>query len=51
MSQIQKDNEILATTYSNDGIVYVKFKQGKDEKAYAVKSKRHLDIIFSNVQV
>lgn len=46
----KKDNKI-ATAYSNDGIVYIKFKKGTDEKAYEVKSKDELDsIIKSNGQ-
>lgn len=46
----KRDNKI-ATTYSNDGIVYIKFKKGNNEKAYAVKSKEELDsIIKSNGQ-
>lgn len=44
-----ENDEKIAQTYSNDGIVFIKFKKGNNEKAYAVRTEDELvSIIESN---
>lgn len=43
-----KKDKKIATAYSNDGIVYIKFKKGRNEKAFTVTSKEELDSIIKS---